>query len=53
MILKIGSHTIDKIIKLFIEVGMEAALERKPGSQVYEKKIDGEVEANLVQLCWG
>jgi hypothetical protein len=26
-------------------------LERKPTSRIYEKKIDGEVEAKLVQLC--
>lgn len=50
-ILKIGMRTIDRIKKRFIEEGMEAALERKPSSRVYEKKIDGEVEAKLVQLC--
>jgi hypothetical protein len=26
-------------------------LERKPSTRIYEKKIDGEVEAKLVQLC--
>jgi transposase len=50
-ILKIGMRTIDRIKKRFIEEGMEAALERKPSSRVYEKKIDGEVEAKLVHLC--
>lgn len=50
-ILKIGMRTVDRIKKRFIEEGMEAALERKPSSRVYEKKIDGEVEAKLVQLC--
>jgi hypothetical protein len=26
-------------------------LERRPGTHVYERKIDGDVEAKLVQLC--
>lgn len=26
-------------------------LERRPGTRVYERKIDGDVEAKLVQLC--
>lgn len=50
-ILKIGMRTIDRIKKRFIEEGLEGALERKPSSRIYEKKIDGEVEAKLVQLC--
>ena len=36
--------------KRFIEEGIEGVLERKPTSRVYEKKIEGEVEAKLVQL---
>jgi transposase len=50
-VLKIGMRTIDRIKKRFIEEGLEGALERKPSSRVYDKKIDGEVEAKLVQLC--
>lgn len=50
-VLKIGMRTIDRIKKRFIEGGLEGALERKPSSRIYEKKIDGEVEAKLVQLC--
>ena len=50
-VLKIGMRTIDRVKKRFIEEGLEAVLERKPSSRVYEKKIDGEVEAKLVQLC--
>lgn len=50
-VLKIGMRTIDRIKKRFIEEGLEGALERKPSSRIYEKKIDGEVEAKLVQLC--
>ena len=50
-VLKIGMRTIDRVKKRFIEEGLEAVLERKPSSRVYEKKKDGEVEAKLVQLC--
>jgi transposase len=50
-VLKIGMRTIDRIKKRFVEEGLDGALERKPSARVYEKKIDGEVEAKLVQLC--
>lgn len=50
-VLKIGMRTIDRIKRRFLEDGLDEALERKPTSRVYEKKIDGEVEANLVKLC--
>lgn len=50
-ILKIGMRTIDRVKKRFIEEGLEGVLERKPTSRVYERKIDGELEAKLVQLC--
>jgi len=50
-VLKIGMRTIDRVKKRFVEEGLEGVLERKPTSRVYEKKIDGEVEAKLVQLC--
>jgi transposase len=50
-VLKIGMRTIDRMKKRFVEDGLEDALERKPTSRIYEKKIDGEVEANLVKLC--
>jgi transposase len=50
-VLKIGMRTIDRIKKRFIEGGLEETLERKVSTRLYEKKIDGEVEAKLVQLC--
>lgn len=50
-ILKIGMRTIDRVKKRFVEEGLESVLERKPSERVYEKKIDGEVEAKLIQLC--
>lgn len=50
-VLKVGMRTIDRVKKKFVEDGFEAVLERRPGTRVYERKIDGDVEAKLVQLC--
>ena len=50
-VLKVGMRTIDRVKKRFIEEGLEACLERKPTRRVYEKKIDGDVEAKIVTLC--
>ena len=50
-VLKIGERTIDRIKKKFIEEGFEGILERRPSSQIYTKKADGDVEAKIVSLC--
>src|SRR6185295_18546465 len=50
-VLKIGMRTIDRIKKRFVDEGMEAVLERRPTSRVYDRKSDGDVEAQLVKLC--
>jgi transposase len=50
-VLKVGMRTIDRVKKKFIEEGLEACLERRPTSRVYEPKIDGDVESKLVALC--
>ncbi len=50
-VLKIGMRIIDRIKKRFIEEGLEAVLERRPTSRVYERKSDGDVEAKLITLC--
>jgi len=50
-ILKVGERTIDRIKKKFIDEGFERVLERRPSSQNYTKKMDGDTEAKLVQLC--
>ena len=50
-VLKIGDRTIDRVKKKFIEEGFEGVLERRPSGQNYTKKIDGDMEAKLVQLC--
>jgi len=50
-VLKVGMRTIDRVKKKFIEEGLEASLERRPTTRIYERKIDGDVEAKLVTLC--
>lgn len=50
-VLKVGMRTIDRVKKRFVEEGFEAVLERRPSTRVYERKVDGDVEAKLVQLC--
>lgn len=50
-VLKIGMRTIDRVKKRFIEEGFEGSLERQPTTRIYEKKIDGDLEAKIVTLC--
>ncbi|GBD87992.1 hypothetical protein BMS3Abin03_01926 [bacterium BMS3Abin03] len=50
-ILRIGERTIDRVKKKFIEEGFEKVLERRPSSQSYVKKVDGDLEAKIVTLC--
>ena len=50
-VLKIGMRTIDRVKNKLVEKGFDSALERDKGKRIYEKKIDGEVEARLIALC--
>jgi transposase len=50
-ILKVSERTIDRVKKKFIAEGFEGVLDRRPSSQTYTKKIDGDIEAKLVTLC--
>jgi transposase len=50
-VLKIGMRTIDRVKKRFVEQGMETALERKPTTRIYERTVDGDLEAKLIALC--
>lgn len=50
-VLKVGMRTIDRVKKKFIEEGLEACLERRPTTRVYERKTDGDIEAKLITLC--
>jgi len=49
-VLRIGSRTIDRVKRKFVEEGYDAALENKPTTRIYERIADGDVEAHLVAL---
>jgi hypothetical protein len=50
-VLKICMRTIDRIKKKCVEGGLDKALERAESSRIYDKKVDGDLEAKIVQLC--
>ena len=50
-VLKVGLRTIDRVKKQFIEEGMEAVLERRSTTRIYDIKADCDMEAKLVTLC--
>ena len=52
-ILKIGMRTIDRVKKRYVEEGIESALKMAPTSRVYDKLVDGDMEAHLIALACG
>jgi transposase len=49
-VLKIGTRTIDRLKKKFVEEGYDAVLENRQTTRIYERIADGDVEAHLVAL---
>lgn len=49
--LRVSLKSIDRVKKRFVEEGMEGVLERRASKRVYERIMDGEMEAKLVSLC--
>jgi transposase len=49
-VLKISDRMIDRVKQRFVEEGFDACLERKPMSRTKEKKVDGELEAQLIAI---
>ena len=47
----VSSKTVSRIRQLFVEEGLEAALNRKPHKRVKPRSLDGEQEAKLVSIC--
>jgi transposase len=46
-------RTIDRVKKRYVEEGLDSALKMAPTSRVYEKLVDGDMEAHLVALACG
>ena len=47
----VSTKKVEFVRKRFVEEGMEAALARKPVTNVHRRKITGEEEAHLIALC--
>jgi transposase len=50
-VLKIGMRTIDRIKQKCFEGGIEKALQREKGNRIYEKKVDGDLEAKIISIA--
>ncbi len=50
-VLRTGMRTIDRVKRLFVLEGLDAALGVAPTSRVYKKKMDGEAEARLISIA--
>ena len=48
--LEVGTATIERVRKQFVEEGLEAALERHRPRREYERRLDGVKEAHLVAV---
>lgn len=48
--LDVGTATVGRVRKRFVETGLEAINRRKPRRR-YERKIDGQAEAHLIALA--
>lgn len=49
--LDVGSTTVERIRRRFVEEGLEVALNRRPSTREYERLIDGKAEAHLIALA--
>jgi hypothetical protein len=48
-----GRATIDRVRKQFVEEGIEATLNPKPTTRIYQRRLDGKAEAHLVAIACG
>jgi transposase len=49
--LDIGTATIERVRRQFVEEGLEAALTRRRPRREYQRKLDGDGEAHLIALA--
>jgi transposase len=48
-----GRATIGRTRRQFVEEGVEAALNPKPTTRIYQRRLDGKAEAHLVAIACG
>jgi len=51
--LNVSRPTVGRVRKRYAEEGLDSALNRKPTSRQYERKIDGNTEAHLIAMVCG
>jgi len=47
----VGTATVERVRKRFVEEGLDAALRRRKPRRVYRRKLDGEGEARLITIA--
>lgn len=48
--LPVSMKKIDRVKRRFVEIGLDAALDKQKAKRTYVRKADGEVEAHLIAL---
>lgn len=49
--LDVGTATVERVRKRFVEYGLEAALGRRKPKRQYKRRLDGDGEAHLIALA--
>lgn len=49
----VGTATVERVRRQFVEDGLPAALERRVSRRQYERKLDGVTEAHLIAVACG
>jgi len=49
--LDVGTATVERVRRQFVEEGLEAALERRKPRRQYTRALDGDAEAHLIALA--
>lgn len=49
--LEVGRATVERVRKMFVEEGFDAALERRKPRRHYQRRLDGDGEARLIALA--
>ena len=50
-VLKVSPRKIERLKKKFVEEGFDSVLDRRPTSRRYNKKVDGDLEAQIIAVC--
>jgi hypothetical protein len=48
-----GRSSVERVRKQFVEEGLEATLNPRPTTRIYQRRLDGKAEAHLVAIACG